>query len=103
MFLEHLQKMLGVDLSKGGSILCATGMIDPRTIEKLKKDAQDIGKPSWWLSWYDQVFDSGYWFHLHISAHFQDTNVTYYRALDLTNEERTKGYEPGDSCSEMIS
>ncbi|EEP76454.1 eukaryotic peptide chain release factor GTP-binding subunit [Uncinocarpus reesii 1704] len=47
----------------GGSILYATGMVDERTMEKYKKEAKDAGRETWYLSW----------------------------ALDLTNEERSKG------------
>ncbi|CAJ2505167.1 Uu.00g125610.m01.CDS01 [Anthostomella pinea] len=47
----------------GGSILYATGMVDPRTMEKYKKEAKDLGRETWYLSW----------------------------ALDLTKEERSKG------------
>lgn len=47
----------------GGAILSSTGMIDQRTLDKYKKEAKDMGNPSWWLSW----------------------------VMDLTNEERSKG------------
>ncbi|SPN99034.1 probable translation release factor erf3 [Cephalotrichum gorgonifer] len=47
----------------GGSILYATGMVDERTIDKYRKEAKDMGRESWYLSW----------------------------VLDLTKEERTKG------------
>ena len=47
----------------GGSILYATGMVDERTMEKNKKEAKDMGRETWYLSW----------------------------ALDLTKEERAKG------------
>ena len=47
----------------GGSILYATGMVDERTMDKYKREAKEAGRESWWLSW----------------------------ALDLTNEERSKG------------
>lgn len=47
----------------GGSILYATGMVDERTMEKNKKEAKDMGRETWYLSW----------------------------ALDLTKEERSKG------------
>lgn len=47
----------------GGAILVQTGMVDQRTLDKYKRDAQEMGRPSWYLSW----------------------------ALDLTNEERSKG------------
>ncbi|KAI1431094.1 hypothetical protein GGR50DRAFT_689998 [Xylaria sp. CBS 124048] len=60
IFLGH------VDAGKstlGGSILCATGMVDERTIDKYKREAKELGRESWWLSW----------------------------VLDLTKEERLKG------------
>ncbi|KAI1397511.1 hypothetical protein F4819DRAFT_79776 [Hypoxylon fuscum] len=47
----------------GGSILYATGMVDERTMDKYKKEAKDLGRETWYLSW----------------------------ALDLTKEERSKG------------
>jgi peptide chain release factor subunit 3 len=47
----------------GGSILYATGMVDERTIDKYRKEAKDMGRESWYLSW----------------------------VLDLTKEERSKG------------
>ncbi|KAI1407246.1 P-loop containing nucleoside triphosphate hydrolase protein [Hypoxylon sp. FL1857] len=47
----------------GGSILYVTGMVDDRTMEKYKKEAKDLGRETWYLSW----------------------------ALDLTKEERSKG------------
>ena len=47
----------------GGSILYATGMVDERTMEKNKKEAKEMGRETWYLSW----------------------------ALDLTKEERIKG------------
>ncbi|KAL4919878.1 P-loop containing nucleoside triphosphate hydrolase protein [Aspergillus aurantiobrunneus] len=47
----------------GGSILYLTGMVDERTLEKYKRDAKEAGRETWYLSW----------------------------ALDLTNEERSKG------------
>lgn len=47
----------------GGSILFACGMVDTRTMEKYKREAKELGRESWWLSW----------------------------ALDLTSEERAKG------------
>lgn len=47
----------------GGAILYATGMVDERTMEKNKKEAKDMGRETWYLSW----------------------------ALDLTKEERSKG------------
>jgi len=74
---EALQDMYGkehvnvifmghVDAGKstlGGSILYATGKVDERTMEKYKRDAKDLGRESWYLSW----------------------------ALDQTKEERAKG------------
>ncbi|KAJ3553481.1 hypothetical protein NPX13_g10878 [Xylaria arbuscula] len=60
IFLGH------VDAGKstlGGSILYATGMVDERTMDKYKREAKELGRESWWLSW----------------------------ALDLTKEERAKG------------
>ena len=47
----------------GGSILYATGMVDERTMDKYKREAKEAGRETWYLSW----------------------------ALDLTNEERSKG------------
>jgi len=47
----------------GGSILYTTGMVDQRTLDKYKREAKDMGRETWYLSW----------------------------ALDLTNEERAKG------------
>lgn len=47
----------------GGSILYATGMVDQRTLDKYKREAKEMGRETWYLSW----------------------------ALDLTSEERTKG------------
>ncbi|KAH8689468.1 P-loop containing nucleoside triphosphate hydrolase protein [Talaromyces proteolyticus] len=47
----------------GGSILYVTGMVDERTMDKYKRDAKEAGRETWYLSW----------------------------ALDLTNEERSKG------------
>lgn len=60
IFLGH------VDAGKstlGGSILYATGMVDERTMDKYKRDAKELGRESWYLSW----------------------------ALDQTKEERAKG------------
>ncbi|KAF2767305.1 hypothetical protein EJ03DRAFT_158533 [Teratosphaeria nubilosa] len=60
IFLGH------VDAGKstlGGSILYASGMVDERTMEKYKRDAKELGRESWYLSW----------------------------ALDQTKEERSKG------------
>ncbi|RAH85924.1 hypothetical protein BO86DRAFT_385536 [Aspergillus japonicus CBS 114.51] len=47
----------------GGCILVATGMVDERTLEKYKRDAKEMGRETWYLSW----------------------------ALDLNPEERAKG------------
>ena len=47
----------------GGSILWSTGMVDERTMEKYRKEAKDLGRESWYLSW----------------------------VMDLTKEERSKG------------
>ncbi|RDA85743.1 hypothetical protein CP532_5953 [Ophiocordyceps camponoti-leonardi (nom. inval.)] len=47
----------------GGSILWSTGMVDERTMDKYKKEAKDMGRESWYLSW----------------------------VMDLTKEERSKG------------
>lgn len=65
---EHLNIIFigHVDAGKstlGGSILYATGMVDERTMEKNKKEAKEMGRETWYLSW----------------------------ALDLTKEERSKG------------
>ncbi|KAH7319706.1 P-loop containing nucleoside triphosphate hydrolase protein [Stachybotrys elegans] len=35
----------------GGSILWTTGMVDERTMDKYKKEAKDLGRESWYLSW----------------------------------------------------
>ncbi|KKA27626.1 hypothetical protein TD95_001742 [Thielaviopsis punctulata] len=47
----------------GGSILYATGMVDERTMDKYKREAKELGRETWYLSW----------------------------ALDLTKEERAAG------------
>lgn len=47
----------------GGSLLYCTGMVDERTMDKYKREAKEAGRETWYLSW----------------------------ALDLTNEERSKG------------
>ncbi|KAJ4254341.1 translation termination factor GTPase eRF3 [Fusarium torreyae] len=47
----------------GGSILYATGMVDERTMEKHKREAKELGRESWYLSW----------------------------VMDLNKEERTQG------------
>ena len=60
IFLGH------VDAGKstlGGSILYATGMVDERTMDKYKREAKELGRESWYISW----------------------------ALDQTKEERSKG------------
>ncbi|CAK1355100.1 unnamed protein product [Cercospora beticola] len=51
------------EITLGGSILYATGMVDERTMDKYKRDAKDMGRESWYLSW----------------------------ALDQTKEERAQG------------
>ncbi|KAJ4293918.1 translation termination factor GTPase eRF3 [Collariella sp. IMI 366227] len=65
---EHLNIIFigHVDAGKstlGGAILYVTGMVDQRTLDKYKREAKDMGRETWYLSW----------------------------ALDLTNEERAKG------------
>lgn len=47
----------------GGAILYSTGMVDERTMDKYKREAKEMGRETWYLSW----------------------------ALDLTKEERSKG------------
>ncbi|KAI5464767.1 P-loop containing nucleoside triphosphate hydrolase protein [Mariannaea sp. PMI_226] len=47
----------------GGSVLYATGMVDERTMDKYKREAKDLGRESWYLSW----------------------------VMDLNKEERTQG------------
>ena len=47
----------------GGNLLYLTGMVDKRTLEKYEREAKDIGRESWYLSW----------------------------ALDSTQQERDKG------------
>lgn len=47
----------------GGSILYVTGMVDERTMDKYKREAKDLGRESWYLSW----------------------------VMDLNKEERTQG------------
>jgi peptide chain release factor subunit 3 len=47
----------------GGSILYATGMVDERTMDKYKREAKELGRESWYLSW----------------------------VMDLNKEERTQG------------
>lgn len=65
---EHINVIFigHVDAGKstlGGSILYATGMVDDRTMDKYKKEAKDLGRETWYLSW----------------------------VMDLTKEERSKG------------
>lgn len=65
---EHINVIFigHVDAGKstlGGSILYATGMVDERTMDKYKKEAKDLGRETWYLSW----------------------------VMDLTKEERSKG------------
>lgn len=65
---EHLNIVFigHVDAGKstmGGQILYLTGMVDKRTLDKLEREAKEIGRESWYLSW----------------------------ALDLNQEERNKG------------
>jgi len=52
-----------VDRTLGGALLYVTGMVDQRTLDKYKREAKEMGRETWYLSW----------------------------ALDLTNEERSKG------------
>ncbi|TPX72356.1 hypothetical protein SpCBS45565_g00596 [Spizellomyces sp. 'palustris'] len=47
----------------GGHLLFLTGMVDKRTMEKYEREAKELGRESWYLSW----------------------------ALDLNQEERNKG------------
>ena len=35
----------------GGNLLYITGMVDKRTMEKYEKEAKDLGRESWYLSW----------------------------------------------------
>lgn len=65
---EHINVVFigHVDAGKstlGGSLLYCTGMVDERTMDKYKREAKEAGRETWYLSW----------------------------ALDLTNEERSKG------------
>ncbi|KAJ6782025.1 hypothetical protein PWT90_06088 [Aphanocladium album] len=65
---EHINVIFigHVDAGKstlGGSILYATGMVDERTMDKYRKEAKDLGRETWYLSW----------------------------VMDLTKEERSKG------------
>ncbi|KAJ3021080.1 translation termination factor GTPase eRF3 [Thoreauomyces humboldtii] len=65
---EHLNIVFigHVDAGKstmGGHLLFLTGMVDKRTMEKYEREAKELGRESWYLSW----------------------------ALDLNQEERNKG------------
>ncbi|KAH9844156.1 eukaryotic polypeptide chain release factor 3 [Rhodofomes roseus] len=65
---EHLNIVFigHVDAGKstmGGNLLYLTGMVDKRTMEKYEREAKDLGRDSWYLSW----------------------------ALDSTPQERAKG------------
>ncbi|KAG6896933.1 translation termination factor GTPase eRF3 [Termitomyces sp. T32_za158] len=65
---EHLNIVFigHVDAGKstmGGNLLYITGMVDKRTMEKYEREAKDLGRESWYLSW----------------------------ALDSTPQERNKG------------
>ncbi|KAJ1971074.1 translation termination factor GTPase eRF3 [Dimargaris xerosporica] len=67
-FKEHFNIVFigHVDAGKstmGGNILFLTGMVDKRTMEKYEREAKEVGRESWYLSW----------------------------ALDLSSEERAKG------------
>ncbi|PVU93236.1 hypothetical protein BB561_003381 [Smittium simulii] len=67
-FKEHFNVIFigHVDAGKstlGGNILFLTGMVDKRTMEKYEREAKEIGRESWYLSW----------------------------ALDTNTEERAKG------------
>jgi peptide chain release factor subunit 3 len=35
----------------GGNILYLTGMVDKRTMEKYEKEARELNRESWYLSW----------------------------------------------------
>lgn len=35
----------------GGAILILSGMVDDRTLEKYKKEAKELGRETWWISW----------------------------------------------------
>lgn len=64
---EHLNMIFmgHVDAGKstmGGHLLFLTGMVDKRTMEKYEREAKELGRESWYLSW----------------------------ALDLNQEERNK-------------
>jgi len=65
---EHLNIVFigHVDAGKstmGGHLLFLTGMVDKRTMDKYEREAKELGRESWYLSW----------------------------ALDLNTEERAKG------------
>ncbi|KAJ2745805.1 translation termination factor GTPase eRF3 [Coemansia sp. BCRC 34301] len=67
-FKEHVNVIFigHVDAGKstlGGQILFVTGMVDKRTMEKYEREAKEVGRESWYLSW----------------------------ALDTNQEERAKG------------
>ncbi|OMJ21306.1 Eukaryotic peptide chain release factor GTP-binding subunit [Smittium culicis] len=67
-FKEHYNVIFigHVDAGKstlGGNILYLTGMVDKRTLEKYEREAKELGRESWYLSW----------------------------ALDTNSEERAKG------------
>ncbi|PVU92570.1 hypothetical protein BB559_003690 [Furculomyces boomerangus] len=67
-FKEHYNIIFigHVDAGKstlGGNILFITGMVDKRTMEKYEREAKEVGRESWYLSW----------------------------ALDTNSEERAKG------------
>lgn len=54
--VEHVNIILigHVDAGKstlGGCILYATGMVDERTMDKLRRDAKEAGREAWYLSW----------------------------------------------------
>jgi small GTP-binding protein len=55
-YKEHLNIVFigHVDAGKstmGGHILYLTGMVDKRTMEKYEKEAKELGRESWFLSW----------------------------------------------------
>ncbi|RKP25856.1 P-loop containing nucleoside triphosphate hydrolase protein [Syncephalis pseudoplumigaleata] len=56
MFKEHINVVFigHVDAGKstmGGNILYLTGMVDKRTMEKYEKEARELNRESWYLSW----------------------------------------------------
>jgi peptide chain release factor subunit 3 len=58
----------------GGNLLYITGMVDKRTMEKYEKEAKELGRESWYLSW----------------------------ALDSTPQERNKvRYSPTHSSAQL--